>query len=214
LRKALANEPWKSQLAELPWKAGSGLAKGKRRGHFFCARVGERVYLRFVPFDGGPLIHEMGTCLRLIECAPETERVVPEDLHKGAFTAWQRARQDIFYAWQKETDPANLQPRVPKLNREIAQFLRKHPPKGIEQGRLTRCLEAVEAPCSRREENALRAVFQQEHAGHGAKGKALVEEIERLGLEPFQAPDPKPPIRADEVHLVCWLAMESQQAPS
>jgi hypothetical protein len=208
LRKALEQEPWKSGLAQLPWKAGSGLAKGKHRGHFFCARVGSRVYLRFVPTDGGALVGEMGTCLRLIECGPDTERVVPEDLHRGAFAAWQRARQDIFAAWQRETDPANLQPRVPKLNRQIAAFLRQHAPKGVEQARLTRCLEAIEAPCSRREENALRDVFQQEYAGHQAKGQALVQAVEQLGLVPFQAPHPKPPIRPEDVHLVCWLAME------
>src|SRR5262249_52852231 len=116
LRKALENEPGRTLLPALPWKAGSGLVKGKPRGHVFCARGGERVYLRFVPADGGRLVHELGTCLRLIECAPETERVVPDDLHRGAFAAWQHAREDIFEAWQKETDPANLQPRVPKLN--------------------------------------------------------------------------------------------------
>src|SRR5262249_29503003 len=41
LRKALTQEPWKTQLRELPWKAGSGLVKGTRRGQFFCARIGE-----------------------------------------------------------------------------------------------------------------------------------------------------------------------------
>jgi superfamily II DNA/RNA helicase len=210
LRRALEKEPWKTALAELPWKAGSGMAKGSRRGHFFCARVGSRVYLRFVPADGGPLVGEMGTCLRLIECSPETERVVPDDLQRTAFTAWQRARKNIFEAWQRETDPANLQPRVPKLNREIAQFLRKHPPKGVEQTRLTRCLEAIEAPCSRREENAMRDVFQREYTGQNAKGQALVEAVEQLGLLPFHAPDPKPPIRPEDVHLVCWLAIESK----
>jgi len=212
LRKALATEPWKTQLRELLWKAGSGLVKGTRRGHFFCARVGERVYLRFLPAAGGSIIHEMGTCLRLIECEPDTGRVVPADLHQGAFAAWERARQDIFDAWQKETDPANLQPRVRKLNHEVAGFLRRHPPKGIEQARLERCIEAIEAPCSRREENLLRAVFQQDYSGQGAKARALVEQVERMGLEPFHAPAPLPPICAEEVNLVCWLAIEKKTA--
>lgn len=208
LRTALDREPWKTQLRELPWKAGSGLVKGSRRGHFFCARVGGRVYLRFVPVDGGRLVHEIGTCLRLIECGPETARVVPEDLHQRAFAAWERARQDIFEAWQRETDPANLQPRAPKLNRTIAAFLRANPPQGIEQVRLERCLEAIEAPCSRREEHLLRAVFQQESVGQTARARAIVEVVERMGLEPYHAPEPLPPIRVGDVHLVCWLAIE------
>jgi hypothetical protein len=163
-----------------------------------------------VPADGNSILHEIGTCLRLIECEPETQRVVPKDLHQGAFAAWQRARQDIFEAWQKETDPANLQPRVPKLNREIAQFLRQNPPKGIEQSRLEKCLEAIEAPCSRREENRLREVFQQEYSSQGSKAREIVEAVEQVGLEPFHAPAPLPPIHPEDVHLVCWLAIESK----
>ena len=97
---------------------------------------------------------------------------------------------------------------MPKLNREIAQFLRKNPPRGVEKGRLEKCLEAIESPCSRREENLLRAAFQQEYAGQGAKARVLVEAVEKIGLAPFHAPAPLPPIRVEEVHLVCWLALE------
>jgi hypothetical protein len=186
--------------------------KGRRRGHFFCARIGEQVYLRFVPAAGGAIVHEIGTCLRLIECEPDTERVVPEDLHQGAFGAWERARQDIFNAWQKETDPANLQPRVPKLNREIARFLRQNPPKGVDKRRLEKCLEAIEAPCSRREENLLRAASMKDYTGQGAKAGAIVEAVEGIGLEPFHAPAPLPPIRPEHVYLVCWLAIESMSS--
>lgn len=38
LRKALLKRG--DEIRNLPWKAGSGMAKGKRRGHFFCAQVG------------------------------------------------------------------------------------------------------------------------------------------------------------------------------
>jgi hypothetical protein len=38
----------------------------------------------------------------------------------------------------------------------------------------------------------------------------LVEEVEKIGVEPFQAPAPLPPIERDEIHLVCWLALESE----
>jgi hypothetical protein len=79
-----------------------------------------------------------------------------------------------------------------------------------DQTALERCLDAIEAPCSRREENQLRAVFQQEHASHGAKARAIIDVAENLGLQPFQPPPPLPPIRAEEVNLVCWLAIESK----
>jgi len=211
LRKALERQ--RDIIEGLPWKPGSGMAKGTRRGHFFCATVGDRVYLRFVPYGDGPdgaIISEIGTCLRLIECRDGTPRVMPLDLKQSAYTAWERARRHIFESWTHETDPANLQPRVSKLNREIAGFLRTHPPVDMEQARVESCLDAIEAPSSRREENLLRAVFEAQYPSNAAKSKALVEEVERIGLQPFAAPDPLPPIQPDEIHLICWLAIESE----
>lgn len=209
LRKALLMMG--DQIRDLPWKAGSGLAKGTKRGHFFCAMVGERLYLRFVPMRDEPdpaIVSEVGTCLRLIECRENTPMTMPLDLKQTAFSAWQRARGNIFDAWTFETDPANLQPRVSKFCREVAEFLRDYPPQGIDQVRFNRSLDAIEAPCSKREENLLRQVFEATYGSHDAKSAAVIETVERIGLEPFQAPLPLPPITADQVQLVCWMAIE------
>jgi len=214
LRRAMERQ--QADILGLPWKAGSGMAKGKRRGHFFCATVGDRVYLRFVPYSDGPeaaIVSEIGTCLRMIECQVDTPMVLPLDLKQMAFSAWQRARRHIHETWTQETDPANLQPRVSKFNREVAGFLRQYPPRDVEQTRLERCLDAVEAPCAKREENLLRAVFEREYPSFDAKSKAIVEEVERIGLEPFAAPAPLPPIQPDEVHLICWMVIEWADGP-
>jgi len=213
LRKAL--EQRGDELRELPWKAGSGMAKGDDRGHMFCARVGNRVYLRFVPYppdDAGELITELGTCLRMLECSEDTEYAMPTDLKQTAYSAWQRAQEDIFQSWEHETDPANLQPKVPKINREVADFLRQHQPPGIDQRRFERALDAVEAPCSKREQNMLRAVFNNHDHDGADKAEALVEEVERIGLEPFATPDPLPPIDREDVHLVAWMAFDREMA--
>jgi hypothetical protein len=210
LRKALAR--YREELETLPWKAGSGLAKGKRRGHFFCGMIGDRVYLRFVPYGTAgarEIVQELGTCLRLIECREDTPLVMPLDLKQTACSAWQRARQHIFDSWTFETDPKNLQPRVSKFNRTLAAFLRENPPTYVAQDRLECCLDAIEAPCSRREENMLRSVFEKQYESTAAKANAIVEEVGRIGLEPFQPPTPLPPVQIDDVHLVCWLAIES-----
>lgn len=208
LRRALERRG--EEIKGLPWKAGSGLAKGTRRGHFFLARVGERRYTRFVPFDANTEIEsELGTCLRMIECPEDSPLTMSLDLKQTAFAAWQRARANIFERWSHETDPANLQPRVSKLCRQLATFLRDHPPPEMEQARVERCLEAIESPCSRRDEIALRGVFDAEYASDSAKSDAIVEAAEALGLEPFAAPEPLPPIAVDEVHLVCWMAIEA-----
>lgn len=211
LRTALMTH--RQQIEALPWKAGSGMAKGNQRGHFFFARVGDRPYLRFVPYDRSQaLIREIGTCLRMIECGPDTPIVMPLDLKQTAMASWQSARQDIFDAWTWETDPQNLQPRVSRFNRQLAAFLRDNPSPDVEQARLERCLDALESPCPRRDEMALREVFQREHESNEAKAREIVGEVERLGLEPFQAPEPLPPISPDEVHLICWMAIETATA--
>jgi hypothetical protein len=60
-----------------------------------------------------------------------------------------------------------------------------------------------------REQRLLREVMEKDFAGKGAKSLALLAEIERIGLEPFHAPEPLPPITADDIHLICWLALET-----
>ena len=42
------------------------------------------------------------------------------------------------------------------------------------------------------------------------KSLALIAEIERIGLEPFHAPEPLPLIQPEDVHLICWMAIEAE----
>ncbi len=202
------------RIKDLPWRMGSGMVKGDRAGFFFCGQVGleegARVYLRFVPREKkAEVVSELGTCLRLIECTEKTPTHLPPELAAEAFEAWKLAKQSIYDAWSIETDPANLQPRVRPLNRQVAEFVRDHAPGDLDQERLRRCLDAIESPWSRRDENSLRKVWEGSHATKAAKVAAVVDEVERIGAQPFQAPEPLPPIEADEVHLVCWLAIEA-----
>jgi hypothetical protein len=187
------------------------MRKGERAGHLFCATVGERIYLRFVPRKpSDELVGELGTCLRLLECTELTPRMLSEEMTLAAYEAWARARRSIFEAWSFETDPANLQPKIRKLNRDVAAFLRANPPPDIEQVRLHRCLDAVESPWPRREENLLRLAWEREFQTKAERGRHLVEEVERIGAEPFHAPEPLPPIEAEEIHLITWMAIEQE----
>jgi superfamily II DNA/RNA helicase len=78
LRKALAEN--RERIVAMPWKAGSGMARGKDRGVLFCAVVADRTFLRFVPADDAwrprgddeTIVSELGSCLRIVECEPET----------------------------------------------------------------------------------------------------------------------------------------------
>jgi len=209
LRRAL--EKYKDAIPDLPWRLGSGMRKGPTPGHLFCAKVGERIYLRFIPQEPeAQIVGELGTCLRLLECTEDTPRVLSEEMALAAYEAWARARRSIFDAWTFETDPANLQPKIRRLNRQVAAFLRENPPVDVDQERLTRCLDAIEAPWPIREERILRRAWEQESETGPEKARRLVEEVERIGAEPFRAPDPLPPIDMDEIHLITWMAIEPE----
>ncbi len=54
-----------------------------------------------------------------------------------------------------------------------------------------------------REENMLRLAFNKEYDDPIDRSRMLIEEIERIGVEPYQAPDPLPPIEPEEIHLIC-----------
>ncbi len=203
LREALET-PLGDKMKTLRPKAGSGMAKGKRKGHLFCAKAGDRIFLRFVPFDSQqPIEHEEATCLRMIECNKDSARVMPDDLKQSVFDAWERARRDIL---TRETVRANLQPRRSPLREKLASFLRHHTPRSIDQCRFEKCLDAVEGLCPGRDERRLREVFRQEFESDEAKSEAIVKEVERLGLQP--PPKPLPPITEEQIHLVCWMALE------
>jgi hypothetical protein len=160
---------------------------------------------------GGPAIEsELGTCLRLAECEPDTPRVVPKSLEEDViFDLWEVAQQDIWRAWTLETDPANLQPKVRPLNRRVADFIRANQPPETDAARINAALDVVESPWPRREEAMLREWFDDARAG-AAKAASLIDRILETGLEPFRGPEPLPPIRFDEIKLLCWLALSPE----
>lgn len=206
LRKALGI--FGDRIERLPWRIGSGMARGARVGYVFCATVGGRVYLRFVPQNStDPVESEVGACLRMIECADTTPRRLDPEMALGAYGAWARACAHVFDSWMFETDPANLQPKVRPLNREVAAFLREYPPVNFEQSRIDRCLDAIEAPWSLREEKVLRNLWEQVFSSRSEKTAAVIDLVERIGVEPFRAPTPLPPIGESDIHLICWMAI-------
>lgn len=209
LRKAIANG-LEDRIRSVPGAAGSGLALGSERGHFFCARVDDKVLLRFVPLrpDADVVRDALGS-LRRITCLPETARVMPDDLRTAAYDAWQRARADIAAEWQWATDPANLQPRVRPLFREAAAHARAFRPEEMSLEENDRIVSALEAPRSLREERALRAVFDRNKLTGPETTKVLAHFVRERGLQPYKAPEPLPPIDPEDIRLVVWMAVEA-----
>ena len=123
------------------------------------------------------------------------------------FDLWEAAREDIWRAWMFETDPANLQPRLRPLNLKVAEFLRDHVPPDFETARIKLALDVLESPWPRREEAMLRSWHADENRAGLDKARYLIDQILATGLEPFREPPTLPPIRSEEIELICWLAL-------
>ena len=223
LRKAIQAD--RERIARLPWKAGSGMIKGTRRGVFLCAVVGresnvERTYLRFVAAgadwrprrDDGAIEREIGTCLRLIECSADTPIWYPQALGERVYGFWEAASDDILRDWMRETDPANLQPAIRPLNHRVAEFIREHSPLDVPVDRMTRALDILESPWPRREEIMLRDWYEAEEQESAALSRLLIERIVDTGLEPVAPPPPLPPISREDIELLCWIGIEPQDS--
>ncbi len=180
------------------------------RGHFFCARIDDKTFLRFVPMGREQVVRDSLTCLRAITCTEGTERVMAEDLRAAAYDAWLAARRDIYDEWQRGADPKNLQPDIRPLFRAAAAHLRRYRPADMPLDEADRVAEALEAPWGMRIERSLREVFTQETAKGEATTRSIAERVKLLGLQPWKAPEPLPPIDEEEVVLVVWMAVEAE----
>ncbi|MBI2817805.1 MAG: hypothetical protein HYX72_12780 [Acidobacteria bacterium] len=75
------------------------------------------------------------------------------------------------------------------------------------QEEIDRLVEAIEAPWGNRIEKQIREAMESPDGT--AASIAVAETVKRLGLEPFKAPDPLPPIEPQDIKLICWLAVDT-----
>jgi len=132
-------------------------------------------------------------------------------MREQIYDAWETARRDIYVQWQEQTDTLNVQPDIRKLSREVGDHLRDHCPDELTQDEIQEAIEAVEAPYGRRYERELRDIYETESLEPIEKSRQLVDKIDELGLQPYEAPDPLPPIMKDEVKLVCWMIVAPEE---
>ena len=200
LRKGM--ELYGEQVRNMPWGSGSAM-RGKRPGHFFCARVGERLFLRFIPAAATEMERDTLACLRTVYCADETVVTADGPNLNAAYAAWSNASDDIFLEWSRDTDPANLQPKVRPALRAAAEQVRTAPPPGFSPVEINRLVESLEAPWAMRIEKQIREAATS--ASGFEASNAIAAAVKRLGLEPFRSPSPLPAIVREEVRLVCWM---------
>lgn len=96
------------------------------------------------------------------------------------------------------------------LNRRVAEFIRANQPPAVDAARINAALDVVESPWPRREEAMLREWFEDDARTGAAMAASLIDQILGTGIEPFRGPEPLPPIRFDEIELVCWLALSPE----
>ncbi len=175
--------------------------------------MGDRLSLRFVPLDGDEIERNTLRCLQKIHCSERTPRHLPDDMREAVYAAWEQARKDIYDEWMFATDPLNIQPKIRPLFRRAANHIREHPPPGYDQQQIDEAIEAIEAPWGMRHERILRNVLEGEGGESSSDSAeeisvALMQKVQELGLQPFIQPEPLPVIDEDEIHLICWMAVD------
>ena len=227
LERALRDILTRSTVLELPWGAGTGFVRPDAEpGVVFCARIGDQPqpWFRYVPLtvdlsvQTRPVTHEDGDVLvpvvvdDTLACLahadpnePSTERVLSDSMYHAAFDAWAVAREHIVTVWNHLADPANSRPDIPRSLRTAAQFVRDY---GLHLGNWqNELIDRLEAPHAPRIQRIVHGILGSPDKTPGQKVDELSSLARRNNLTPYKAPEPKPFIGADDVHLVCWSAV-------
>ncbi|MFX1759394.1 SNF2-related protein [Rhodococcus sp. As11] len=227
LERALRDIPTRSAVMELPWGSGTGFTRpGAEPGFVFCARIGDQPqpWFRYVPLaadlsvqtrpatpDDGEVpvpivVDDTLACLAHADPGdPATERVLSDEMYEAAFDAWAVAREHIVAAWNHLADPANSRPQIPRSLRTAAQLVRDH---GLHLGNWqNELIDRLEAPHAPRIQRLVHGILGLADKTPTQKVDELSSLARRNNLTPYNAPEPKPFIVADDVHLVCWSAI-------
>lgn len=229
LANALDAEPGlREHLEALPHGIGSGFRSSAIQGnhYVFCMRMGpddsEHVWFRNVPVDEhwAPVADEHGamqveddTLKSLVTADPAsftTPRELSDAAFRGAYDAWDLAREHAHTEWMRGTDPANLTPELPKVFREAAEIVLAHGA-GLAVGKQGELMKRLKAVPSVKARNAMRRAIR----GH-KPGPELIPAIEdvldEFGIQPAEKVVPLTPIDRDDVRLVAWMAVAGSPA--
>lgn len=195
-----------SELRALPWGIGSGLEANRPSGVVFAARAGSRVEWRFVPFADGDVSDDRLALLGLARCSETTPRFLPAEVGERVFEGWELARAAILADRQAELDPASRAAAVPKAQRDAVTLLVAA--MTVEPAIQERVVEALQVPWPLTVSRALRGILDQADVSDTAKVEQLVAYVEGEGLRAPRVPI-EPPIRREDIHLVCYQAIST-----
>ena len=216
LKTALHRNDIGNRIRNLPWGSGSGMTLGHSRGepgYVFCARIADhpRPVFRYITLSNVGQMIERDTLTCIDMARPqngfETPRILDAEMANGAYSAWTRAADDIVERWNEAADPANLAPSIPLAMNRAADLVREHRPKEMTIEASEKLINALQAPYPERIVRLIRSVLST-----NAAPEEIVRLIEKtvsdLGLEPTPPPTPLPEITSEDVHLICWIALE------
>lgn len=224
LARAFESDLTRRTVLELPWGAGTGLARaGGTSGVVFCAKVADhpRPYFRYVPLDpellaaeiqdGDPVVvRELLACLDMADPRDDLiEPDLPDALRNAAYDAWTIARKDVHDQWMRLTDPAALQVSVPAVMRRAADLVRRAGAiLGDNQDALVIRLNQAMEP---RIQRAIRSILDDDD-DEPTTIRRLAEAADDLRITEPPDVKPYPPIDLEDVRLICWMAVHPGEA--
>lgn len=225
LSKALESSG--DQIRSLPWGAGTGLVKrGARRGVVFCIQVADHPLprFRFVPLerdgvayrvivDGDGTVEVDDTRLISLNAADPGGAGVPpyltEPMHRAAFAAWDVAQADVFDEWLELTDPANIQPKVPKAMLDAATLVESH---GSFLGdRQVRTVARLRQVVPQRHINLMRSTLRDHEGDTRAAVEAVVALADSWRLAVPEPVTPQPPIEMEDIRVLAWTVVVPEE---
>ena len=208
------------QVKHLPYGAGSGFVNPKARsnGYVFCVKIAghKDPWFRYIKanddwtvsmVNGQPLIQEEHL-LSLTMADPkdrDTERDLPDAAYSNAFSAWEIVQQAVHQAWQRLTDPNNLQPETPLSFLEATEFVMRE---GLSLGPQIQAstLSRLRSVPKRRVSNAMRAILNKQ-LNDKDRLQEIIELLDAEGIQPTSDPQPLPAVNKSQVRLVAWMAI-------
>jgi len=223
LSRAMSERFLRDMVTDLPFGSGSGFVSTRIRqaGYVFCVRIAEHdtPWFRFVAADrttwtpldrpdGTPLIDD-DTLTCLIAADPGENngdtQVLSDEAQSQVFAAWERARADVHSAWSVLTDWANLEPRIERALRDAIHLVAEH---GSHLGEDQADLSArLNGKWERSIVRAVREILRNEDLTETAKVTELHKFVTEKGLPLPERAQPLPPVRIDDVRVVCWMAV-------
>ena len=233
LRQVRDDQGTVERVTALPYGAGSGFTRiGGAPGWIFCARVADHPrpvfrFLRVDPETFDPLLvvdadtgdkspdidERTLTCLAAAQPFPsDAPRVLPDRIAARAYEAWEMARADIVDRWNWAADPANLRPRIPKAMRDAADLVLANPGGVLTVEQVDDLSMRLLSNYPERISRTFRAALSQET--DDARLAEIRHQIDTFGLQRPEPIDPNKPIDAEDVRLVCWLAVSPSEPPA